>query len=224
MVPSETIRALQVALAATTTESDEDPDYYTMQAKRLRNRLPAVKKPVTERCFMGTVVQGLPEKCRDIKLTIYKDPGFGQLKIQDTMRQLYLDDLLHNNGKSGRIAGRRTAMLADPSHGPNIVPNHPFRGQPQPGLSAIAHETTPPDHHPGLLGQSCNGPLEHRINAGWSRRRSMESLQASSLGIAGKLPSGIATALVVCDCRSFRSRRISNVGSPERCVRDRATV
>ena len=71
-ITDETIRALQAALAATTMGPDED--HYIVKAKRLRSRLTAVKEPVTERYFKDIIVQGLPEKYRDIDLTTYKDP------------------------------------------------------------------------------------------------------------------------------------------------------
>ncbi|CAN0244684.1 unnamed protein product [Laminaria digitata] len=91
-------------------ESDEDPDNYTMQATRLRSRLAAVKEPVTDCHFTDVIVQGLPEIYRDIKLTTYKDLHFDLPKIQSTMRHLYLDGL--SRGKSGKIAGRGTIMIA----------------------------------------------------------------------------------------------------------------
>ena len=50
---------------------DEDSEHYIVKAKRLRGRLAAVKEPVTERQFKDIIVQGLPEKYRDIKLTTY---------------------------------------------------------------------------------------------------------------------------------------------------------
>ena len=59
-VTNETIPALQAALTAISTEPDEDPYTYIMKANRLRNKLTAVKEPVTDRHFTDTIVQGLP--------------------------------------------------------------------------------------------------------------------------------------------------------------------
>lgn len=59
-VTNETIRALQAALTAISTEPDEDPYTYIMKANRLRNKLTAVEEPVTDRHFTDTIVQGLP--------------------------------------------------------------------------------------------------------------------------------------------------------------------
>ena len=101
---------MQAALAATSMESDEDPDHYIMKATRIRNRLAAVKEHVTDRHFTDIIVQGLPESYHVIKITTYKDPNFDLAKIQATMRHRYLDDLSRN--KTGRIARRGMAMIA----------------------------------------------------------------------------------------------------------------
>ena len=57
-VTNDTNRALQ---AATTMEPDEDPNHYIMQATRLRSRLAAIKKTITDRHFAEMIAQGLPE-------------------------------------------------------------------------------------------------------------------------------------------------------------------
>ena len=69
-----------------------------------------MKEPVTERHFKGIIVQRLPKKYRDIKLTTCKDPEFDLPKIQATMRHRNLDDLTHDKGKGKLNARRGVAM------------------------------------------------------------------------------------------------------------------
>lgn len=105
---NETTLASQAALSATSMEPSEDPDNYIMKAAHICSRLAAVNELVTDNHFADTVVQGLPESYRDIKLTISKDPDFGLTKTQATMRHLYLDAVSRNHRV--RTAGRGTAM------------------------------------------------------------------------------------------------------------------
>ncbi|CAN0370873.1 unnamed protein product, partial [Scytosiphon promiscuus] len=79
---------------------------------------------VTERYFKDIIVQGLPDKYRDIKLTTYKDPEFDLPKIQATMRHLYLDDLSRSKGRDGGIAGRCVAMSVESAADPNSIICH----------------------------------------------------------------------------------------------------
>ena len=62
-VTDETIRSLQATLAATTMGPDEDPDHYVVKAKRLLNRLTAVKEPVTY-YYSGTSTTSLSKDVR----------------------------------------------------------------------------------------------------------------------------------------------------------------
>ena len=62
-VTDETARALQATLAATTMGPDEDPDHYVVKAKRLLNRLTAVKEPVTY-YYSGTSTTSLSKDVR----------------------------------------------------------------------------------------------------------------------------------------------------------------
>ena len=100
---------MQAALATTTMGPDEDQGHGIVKEKRLHNRLTAVKEPVTERHFNDIIIQGRPEKYRDIKLMTYKDPRFDLPKNQTNMRHLYLDDMSRNKGKGKLIAGRGVA-------------------------------------------------------------------------------------------------------------------
>ena len=155
-VTDESIRALQAALAATTMDPDDDPDHYIMKAKQLHSKLTAVKEPITERHFKDTIVQGLPEKYRDIKLTTYKDPDFDLPKLQATMRHLYLDDLSRSKDKGGLIAGRGAAMLVESRPDPNIIICH--------------HCGTPGHYKSGCAGPGKNNDKRGNGHPGKSRK------------------------------------------------------
>lgn len=109
-ITNETIRATQEALATTSMTSGQDPDNYINELTRLRNLLTEMEEPITDRHFTDIVLQGLTEEYRDVKLMTWKDPDFDLPKIQSVLRHLYLDGLSRN--KTGRIAGRGTAMTA----------------------------------------------------------------------------------------------------------------
>ena len=123
-VTDETIRALQAALAATTMGPNEDPDHYIVKAKRLRSRLTAVRESVTDRHFQDIIVQGLPKRYRDIKLTTYKDLEFDLPKIEATVRHFYLDDLSRNKDEGKLIAEHGVVMSVESATDPTSIICH----------------------------------------------------------------------------------------------------
>ena len=102
----------------------EGSDHYIVKVKRLRNRLTAVREPVTERHVNDIIVQGRLEKYRGIKLTTYKDPEFDLPTIQATMRHVYLDELSCNKGKGKLIAGRSVAVSVESAPDPTSIICH----------------------------------------------------------------------------------------------------
>ena len=45
---------------------------YIMKVTRIRRRLAEINEPVADRHFTDIIVQGLPERYRDIKVTTYR--------------------------------------------------------------------------------------------------------------------------------------------------------
>ena len=106
----EVIRAKTDTLVNSNMKQGEDPDSYLMEKTLARFELEKMGETTSDRRLKNICVQGFTAEFKDFKMMMYRDPTFDIDQMQNTMRHLYLDDILRNIHT--RIAGRGVAMTA----------------------------------------------------------------------------------------------------------------
>lgn len=107
---NEVVCAAQEALTTTSMISRQGNDNYIDEPARLRHLLTETEDPISDRHFTDTVLQGLAEECRDIRIMVWNDPEFDLPQIQSVLRHLYLYGL--SRSKPGTMAGRGKVVTA----------------------------------------------------------------------------------------------------------------
>lgn len=73
-VTEEVIRATRETLVNTSMKQGHDPDNYFTEKTLARSGLEKRGEPISNRRFKAIYLQGVPAECKDINLTLYREP------------------------------------------------------------------------------------------------------------------------------------------------------